>query len=281
MLDVQKFSYHCHTNFSDGRDSLLSMVRRAKILGWSEIGITDHLIVHKNMLQSPSAELMFARPASYIYHHDFATIRDDFARHCDELHQLSRQEGIKIYAGFEVDFFTYDGWLEELRDFLTHIDYDYLISGNHFLFGADGETLVNMTDLRQVYPDAAQYDELLCAHFQAMADSAASGLFKFVAHLDYVKRVGVDICGAEHYKAQKQAVLAALQKHNIGTEISTKGLRKSGEFYPCDWQLKEIAARQIPVVISDDAHCTEELGDHFDLAEQALAQYGITRRLHF
>ena len=50
---MQKFSYHTHTNFSDGSNSLEQMLEKAVSLGWSEIGISDHLIIHKDMKQSP------------------------------------------------------------------------------------------------------------------------------------------------------------------------------------------------------------------------------------
>lgn len=54
MPEMQKFSYHNHTNFSDGKCSLEDMVAQAKAIGFCEMGISDHLIVHKNIEQSPS-----------------------------------------------------------------------------------------------------------------------------------------------------------------------------------------------------------------------------------
>ena len=51
---IQNFGYHTHTYFSDGANTVDEMIEQACHLGFREIGISDHLIVHKNIKQSPS-----------------------------------------------------------------------------------------------------------------------------------------------------------------------------------------------------------------------------------
>jgi len=282
MLNVQNYSYHSHTNFSDGKNTAPEMVRRAKEIGFSEIGITDHLIVHKNMRQSPSCAVnQYMMQEAHIYNVSFAEILESFQRHCEMLRQLSKTENFPIRIGFEVDFFTYNGWLEELDDFLARLDYDYVISGNHFVFDADCETVYNLTDLPKLSDDCGWYKEMLQEHFKVMKQAVESRRFKFLAHLDYARRLGEDICGAMSYQAEKLAVLDALAQTSTGMEISTKGLRRINDFFPAAWVLDAVAERNIAMVISDDAHRTSELGDAFDKAEQALMQHKISNRLKF
>ena len=76
-------------------------------------------------------------------------------------------------------------------------------------------------------------------------------------------------------------IIKSLQDNNVGIEISTKGLRKVNDFYPCRQILQEIAKHNVKVVISDDAHLTSELGMDFEKAEKELGKYGISRRLKF
>lgn len=83
------------------------------------------------------------------------------------------------------------------------------------------------------------------------------------------------------FKKEKQDILASLQKNKIALEISTKGLRKINDFYPCQWILSEAAKLDISFVISDDAHSVKELGDRFDLAEDTLQKNKIFNRLKF
>lgn len=279
-MTVQNFSYHSHTNFSDGNNTLEEMVAQAKELGFCELGISDHLCVHKNIRQSKSWPLWEQRGNSHIFKRDFKEILPDFQKHCEHIRKVSAQSGLKLYVGFEVDFFTYSGWFAELQDFLKQLDYDYIITGNHMLFDEKCESLIDLYDMPVFFKDEVLQKELLQQHFETIEKAVKSGVFKFLAHLDYARRLG-DICSAEKFMPQKLKILDALQCQNIGMEISTKGLRKINDFYPSTEILTEAAKRSIPFVISDDAHAVAELGDRFDLAEAALAKHNIQHRIKF
>ena len=280
MINPQNFTYHCHTNFSDGANTLDEMVAQAKKLGFSELGISDHLIVHKNIFQSPSQKYWNLRPNYHIYQRDFKSILPTFQKHCSDIREISKREHIKIYVGFEVDYFTYSGWEEEFREFLRNIDYDYVINANHFFTDENCENVIDISYAKyDISPEAiAEYN---IRHFQTMRIGVQSRLFKFLAHMDYVRKCGVEQCSADSCRNEKLAVLAALQENNIGIELSTKGLRKIGDFYPCSWILDEVARLGIKVVISDDAHKTTEMGNNFDKAELELSKRNIVNRMRF
>lgn len=278
---TQDFTYHCHTDFSDGKNSLEEMVEQAQKLGFSHIGISDHLIVHKNIEQSPSWQIMTGRSGSHIYKADFKTALPAFQKHCDELRKVSRQKNFKIYVGFEVDFFNYDGWLEELKEFLSQLDYDYVISGNHFLFDEKCETIYNIDKRLSAIIDKPKIQRLISSHFKTIALSAKSELFKFVAHPDYVRKMGTEFCSISDFVEEKTELLQALKLSKTGVEISTKGLRKIGDFYPDERFLQKVKEYDIPVVISDDAHRTDEIGYEFVKAEDKLKETGVVRRIRF
>lgn len=281
MRKVQDFSYHNHTDFSDGADTLAMMVAQAKKIGYTEMGISDHLIIHKNIHQSISLPLMTDSAAGRIYMSDFKSNLAKYQKRSEEIRRLSQQENIKLYVGMEVDFFTYDGWLEELKDFLSQLDYDYIISGNHFLTSEDGEDILLIHSQTPKYVSSSKLKELISIHFDNIRKSIDCELFKFVAHLDYVRKLGSQHYAPEDFESEITAVLDALQKHDSATEFSTKGLRKSSDYYPTSYFMSEIARRNIKVVISDDAHCQRELGYGFAAAEEDLAKYGVTNRLRF
>lgn len=277
---VQNFSYHSHTNFSDGYNTLEEMVAQAKKLGFCELGISDHLCVHKNIRQSKSWPLWVQRNNSHIFKKDFKESLPDFQKHCEHIRKVSAQSGLKLFVGFEIDFFTYSGWFDELQDFLKQLDYDYVITGNHMLFDENCANLIDLYDMPIFYHDVVLQNELLQRHFETIEKAVKSGVFKFLAHLDYARRLG-NICSAENFMPEKLKILDALQSQNIGMEISTKGLRKINDFYPSEKILAEAAKRSISFVISDDAHAVAELGDRFDLAEIALAKHNIQHRIKF
>src|SRR5574344_2194606 len=124
---IQSYSYHNHTNFSDGKNSLEEMVKQAKKIGFTEMGITDPLIVHKNIGQSLSQPYIQKRPKAYVYNSEFKPLIAKFQKHCEEIRKMSQQENIKLYVGFEVVFLRYNGWLDELKVSMRRLDYDCLI----------------------------------------------------------------------------------------------------------------------------------------------------------
>lgn len=278
---IQNYTYHSHTNFSDGKNSLEDMVMKAREIGFSHIGISDHLIVHKNIEQSPSWQMMCSKSNAYIYKKDFKSALPEYQKHCEKLRNFSKKENFKIFIGFEVDFFTYDGWLENLKEFLSNVDYDYLISGNHFLFEDDCNTIFNIHKSLKDVLEKEKIKNLISEHFKTIKKSIDSGLFKFIAHLDYVRKMGADFYLTEDFLKEKLSIIQALKNTGTGTEISTKGLRKINDFYPSEWFLQKIKETDIPIVISDDAHRTEELGFDFAKAEAKLADLKINKRIKF
>ncbi len=102
---MQKFSYHTHTDFSDGHNTPEEMLQQAADLGWEEIGISDHLIVHKNIRQSFSWPRWERTDKIEIFHADFSEATDGFCRHADHLRKLARRYNLKVRVGAEVDFF--------------------------------------------------------------------------------------------------------------------------------------------------------------------------------
>ena len=98
MLNIQSFSYHTHTNFSDGRNTVLEMVRQAKKLGFCELGISDHLSIHKNMQKSLSYPLWKQRGNSHIFRDNFQNSLSEFQKHCEEIHKIAKNYSENLIA---------------------------------------------------------------------------------------------------------------------------------------------------------------------------------------
>lgn len=273
---MQNFSYHTHTNFSDGKNSLEEMLDRAVELGWSEIGISDHLIVHKNIKNSRSWYRWQTEP--HIYHSDFSETYEAYARHVENVRKTAENYPLKVRVGAEVDFFTYSGWSEEFSNLREKLGLDYCISGNHFLFMDDDcENLIDVKDI-EFLPLEIQ-EEALRRHFKTIGQAAASGFFAFIAHLDYARKA--KICQRGDFSKEKSELIKTLAYYKTATELSTKGLRKGDDFFPDKDMLQEIIANNIKLVISDDAHRVHELGFEFSKAEQTLEILNYKNRWNF
>lgn len=270
---IQNFSYHTHTNFSDGKNSLEEMLARAVELGWKEIGISDHMIIHRNLKNSKSWERW--KTDAHIYHDDFSSTYEDFVRHAENVRKVSEHFNINVKVGAEVDFFTYSGWIDSFLKLKEKLGLDYYISGNHYLFIDD--ECENIIDIKDT--ELLPYEEQVSAlkrHFKTIGKAAESGIFSFIAHLDYARKA--KICGKDDFVNEKLELIKTLAATDTATELSTKGLRKGDDFYPNSNMLKEIAKNNIKVVISDDAHRICELGYKFTEAEEALKNAKILNR---
>ena len=254
------------------------MIQRAKEVGFTELGISDHLIVHKNMFQCECWKYMENDRAKHVYNNSFKAILPDFQKHCDDIRKIAKEENFKVYVGFEVDFFPYNGWLEELKEFIGQLDIDYLHSGNHFFCDENYDNIINMTFVKSIVKDKSLMNEYIIRHFDTMRQAVESEMFYFLAHIDYLRRFCSDVYEPSMYWNEKNAVLNALKKANTAIEVSTKGLRRINDFYPDETLIEAIAKAGIPVVVSDDAHSLPEVGADFDKAEQVLAAHNIINR---
>lgn len=275
---MQKFSYHTHTVFSDGDNSLEEMLAQAVKLGWEAIGISDHMIIHKNIKKNWYFEKVCRQNHAHMIHDDFKEAETVFARNTEFIRKTAKKYPLKVYIGFEVDYFTYNGWEEEFRDFINRIDHDYLLTGNHFFLSDDGLEIEDIYKLLDSYDEKSLklFDEHVHRHFQNIRKAVQSGLFNFLAHLDYVRRI--PFYESAKFTEDCLAVVKALKESGMGCELSTKGLRRIGDYFPQNNILEALIKEQVPLVISDDAHKTSELGYAFDKAENVLKELDCNSR---
>ena len=276
---MQKFSYHTHTDFSDGSDSIEKMLEKAVALGWEQIGISDHMIIHKNIKNAPTYEMLISRSGDHIYQDCFEKSLPMFQNNVEYIRKVAKKYPIDVLIGFEVDYFTYDGWEDEFKNFIKQIDHDYLLTGNHFFFDDKCDILIDIYryDNLDKKCKTESYETYLKRHYKTMQKAVKSGMFDFLAHLDYARRTKLHHlypCVDDRWE-----VVNCLSENNVAAEISTKGLRKVDSFYPEDFLLKQMVDKNVKIVISDDAHNVDELGFCFDKAEEKLKEIGCKNRL--
>ena len=265
-MTIQKFSYHTHTTFSDGSNSVEEMLEQAVNLGWNEIGISDHLQIHK-YIDKVAEYHIYER----IQKKTFKERESDLLKHIEHIRKAAKKYPLRVLIGLEVDYFSYNGWEEEFRSFIKGMDVDYLILGSHFCFDEN--------DMIMDFGDASKPAHI-SNHFNNMQKGIESGLFKFVAHIDYIRKY--QPMRMEDFKPEILGVLDALKKHNVATEFNSKGFSIGiGGPSPSNWVLEELRNRNIPIAISDDAHSVNMLGIHFEEAESLLQQLNYTNRWKF
>ena len=238
-------THHCHTTFSDGKNVPAEMVLKAQNIGFKEIGISDHLVLHPTI-----DNVSWAMPLSKLDLYYNAIL------------QLKESSSIKVKIGLEVDFFPDTLTIGKIENILTKYKFDYLIGSVHFIndFSIDGNKKywkhLSQSEINKIYLSYWKNIKLL----------AKSKLFNIVGHIDLPKKFGyletIDL------RNEILDALNEIKKNNLKIEINTAGYSKiCKDVYPSSTILKECQNLEIPIIVNDDSHSIHQLGQYYDKLE--------------
>lgn len=267
---MQDFTYHTHNNnfnFFDGHNSAEEMISRAEEMGFKTIGVSNHLIWHPNV--DTSHEPMFLA--------DIDKAIDIHKRSIDLIREVGSRHKINVLVGAEADFFQSAEWRRGFERLQKALDFDYLIGTNHFVMNKDESFICNLYHLKYLPADFDRdfLAECIRGHWRNVVESINSGYYDFMAHLDYCV---IKIPDKPEYDEYRWQIIEALDKRKQPFEVNTSGYNRINEQHPNTWMLKELCKRRVPTLISDDAHRVEQIGQHFERAENLLKELGCQVR---
>lgn len=267
---MQDFTLHTHTLGFDGRNTPAEMIARAQDMGFSAIGISNHFIVHPKVKSSNCYQAAAARGYDAIYSTSFGEVYNKFSWHYAELEKLADESDIKVLRGMEVDFFDTPQWRDEFEVMYKFLQPDYVIGAVHLV--EHNGSLYNMYDIKNALWPACR--SILMEYWEKVAQASESGLFTWLAHLDLPKKCPLD--DDDFWRPLHQNIISRIAKSGTPLEINTTPFDNGAtEPYPSRSIMKMVAQRNIPVLISDDAHRAAQIGRHFDRAEQFARRMGI------
>lgn len=213
--------YHTHTVYSHGKGSVLDNAIRAKQLGLTQIGITDHGFSH----------LAFAMKRKDIP----ALLRD-----CKAAESIT---GIRVLAGLENNIQGLSGKCD-----FTEADYenfDLFLAGIHVYVRYE-----HAKDRKLGIPSMLR---------TKLSVKPSASLIKYTtqAYINAVKNNPIDVITHLNYRCFADAVEVAKCCRDYGTylEISSKKSHLSDE------ELQRVAATGVRFLINSDAHAIERVGD--------------------
>lgn len=267
---MQRFSLHTHTSGFDGRNTEEEMLQKARELGLTHIGFSNHFIVHPKIKEAPMYQYAIKGNYQNIYSSSFDEVIEKFATHYAKIDQLRKNSDIKILKGMEVDFFSYPEWRENFKKAINILHPDYLIGAAHFV--EHNGVLCNSHDLK-VAPKIEQ-KQMLHRYWQNERAAAESGLFTILAHLDLMKKTGL---GQEsEWIEDENKTIEVIKKAGCIVELNTSYYKFGKEPYPGIRIMQKLAKENIPVVLSDDAHSAEQLSNFFERATDLAKECGVS-----
>ncbi len=257
-----KFDFHTHHNRCGHADGTIrDYIEAALASGLDMIGISDHSPYFGSDQDQP--------------YPDIAMAQSEFASYVQEVLELKEQYAgrIEVLLGVESDFFPEHA--EVYRRQYAKYPFDYIIGSVHRL---DGRSIFNKKRWNHLQP--AQQKELKDRYLQLIAQSARSGMFDILGHIDAMKA---------NYPAfsdiQTETVDQTLQiigEEGLAIEINTSGKTKLvGGWYPADDILERALFYGVKVTFGSDAHTPARVGDELELVRQRLKEIGFTEWAYF
>lgn len=271
---MQNFSFHTHTNtfgLFDGHNSISEMIEAAQKAGYKELGISNHLIYHPNMHTSSEAQ-----KNDKMFHADKQKAKEIMSALVEEIREKAKTAPIKVYAGFEVDFFPSKRWRDDFEEIISAAKPDYLIGATHFIRTEDESLVLNLYHLKETNCSESEKEILMVNYWQNIIETIKSGYFDFIAHLDVCKLFNLGV--EPKWDEWKYKVIDTLAEYNHPYELNTSGWRKVGEQHPHLWMIEELNKRGVPIIISDDAHAIEHVAYDFERAEDLLEEINYKNR---
>lgn len=242
-------SYHIHSSWSDGSDSIQALAAAAHWHNLAEIGFSDHLVLAPPV---PGPVSWSIRPES-------------LHRYVEEVCEAKESSPIPVRLGLEVDFFP--GQAEIVRDLLKPYAFEYLIGSIHFV---DGFPVDESSEQWETLTPA-EVNDVYRRYWGLVADMARSRTFQLVGHLDVPKKFAFR--PSEDFSKEIATALDAIADAGMTVELNTAGWGKPcREAYPSEAILREAINRGIPIVVSADAHRKADLTQYYDRAFELLAR---------
>ena len=248
-------SYHNHSNWSDGLDSVKAMYDAAKAAGLKEFGLSDHYVVPGlPNLNDKEWSMPIQQVRQYV---------DEVTSYCKSM----TCDYFTPRIGLEVDYFR-ENW-KDVAAILDTLPLDYRIGSCHYAFDFSIDHMAE--DWEPLSQE--QINAIYVEYWRKMMEMAQTGVFDIVGHLDLPKKFAFP-CSCDLSDIQ-EATLQAIKAADMAIELNTAGwFKPCNEPYPSLDLLKRARQLDIPVIISADAHETANVNRAFDRAQALLAQAG-------
>lgn len=258
-----KFDLHTHhirCGHAEGciEDYILAAIEA----GLQAIGISDH---------SP----YFAHPDEQP-HPGIAMARSEFARYVDEVLRLKEvyKDRIEVLLGVESDFFPEHA--EIYRAAYEPYPFDYIIGSVH---QTRGVSIFNRNRWKGL--DEKRQIEEKVHYYELIRDSARSGIFQILGHIDAMKGYYPAFSDIPAHEAVDET-LRVIAECGIAIEVNTSGKTKdAGGWYPSDEILERARYFGVNVTFGSDAHKPSRVGDEWEEVRTRLKEIGFNHWVYY
>lgn len=266
-----KANYHTHSCYCDGKETPKQYVEMAIAKGFTHIGFSGH--------------------APVPFENTFAISADKYSEYCSQIQQLKNRYShkIKISLGLEIDYIP--GIIDNFKPLIDEGNLDYCIGSVHLVNKNKGSDLWFIDGSRQeLYDQGLQrvfggdIKQAVTAFFAQTNEMITTQKPTIVGHLNKVVMHNKERyfnTSDRWYMALVEETLELAKENNCICEINTRGIYKGryNDYYPSKEIIKIMNEKNIPAVVSTDAHHPDDL-DKFEGIYEYLKQINYKNILY-
>lgn len=259
-MSILRASYHNHSTYSDGAHTPAEMVVDARERGLHILGFAEHYYRDCPMpVETPNWALQPDQEDAYFS--ELATLAEE-------------NSDIEIRIGLEFD------WLDNNKSLLTPMAHDsrldYTIGSVHIV----GNESIDLSRLYWEQKSEEERNDIIRRYWHALTAMAESNLFDIAGHLDLYKKFNIrPTCDLSH---EINDALDAIKASDMVVELNTAGwVKDCKECYPHESILQACFKREIPVLISADAHTAQRVAENYNRAYDTLFRIGYRQLAYF
>lgn len=262
-----KANFHTHCNYCDGKEPILNYIEEADRLCYDQLGFSSH------------APVPFAN--------DFGIHETQIPEYVRTIDGYQSQfPHLRLFKGLECDFVP--GMTQPFAHYRDTYHLDFLIGGVHlvrpenddrlwFIDGSKYEIYDN--GLRELF--GMDVRRAVTRFWEQSFEMIETQQFDIIAHCDKIKMHNRKRYFTEDepwYRQLADHLIDLVRQKHLIVEINTRGIYKGRcpDFYPSDYILSQVARYHIPMIISTDAHKSEEVSLGYDDAVAKLKSFGIS-----
>jgi len=240
--ETDRYNFHSHTQFCDGRVPMETMVNAAIDEGFMHWGFSPHSPIP---IESPCNMK-----------------QEDTDAYLQEVQRLSDIYGdrINLYAGMEIDYLS-PSW-GPANSYFLDLQLDYRIGSVHFIPGGDDFIDVDGSPESFIKKMERYFDNdinhVVNAYYDNLCAMIEAGGFDIVGHLD---KIGYNAScfspGIEEepwYRRRVNDAIDLVIERNLIAEINTKAWHTASRIFPKECFLPKLTDSGAPVIVSSDAH---------------------------
>ncbi|MFD0715195.1 histidinol-phosphatase [Paenibacillus sp. GCM10027626] len=257
-FDIHTHHYRCGHAFGDIED----YIKAGIAAGLTAIGISDHSPYFASSEDQP--------------HPGIAMAKSDFTAYIDEVLRLKSvyADKIDVLLGMESDF--YPEHADIYRNMYRSYPFDYIIGSVHQTRGVsifNRHRWDKLNEQQQIEEKNHYYD--------LIRQSASSGMFQILGHIDAMKGYYPAFSNIPADAAIDET-LQVIADNGVAIEINTSGkTKKVGGWYPSDAILERACRCGVDVTFGSDAHKPERVADEWDEVRQRLKEIGFKHWVYF